>query len=259
MIAEIKGKISRSGSNLSEKLEDELTGNIFGNLRYLLFSEVLKPIFVNGIYPQSVAKRFEKINEEYWADKIEFWPQHNYGELDAYIEFDDIAVGIEAKYTSSLSSDDDVDYSKNEEEKELLLSRNQIQRECRILEDRAKNKLKIILLIADMLDCSDIYQDIDRRELLKKSDVLFGYISWQSILVELQKLYIDNAFSKIIISDLVDLMKRKGFDQFEKMQIVPINVDSNKFYVFTGMHEDYFDFTMKNDWIMEGDEYYEFR
>ncbi|MEK4246582.1 hypothetical protein MKZ20_14770 [Psychrobacillus sp. FSL K6-2684] len=35
MIAEIRGKISRSGSNLTERLEDNLTGNVFGALRYL--------------------------------------------------------------------------------------------------------------------------------------------------------------------------------------------------------------------------------
>ncbi|WP_179863669.1 hypothetical protein [Bacillus toyonensis] len=35
MIAEIHGKISSDSSNLSERLEDKLTGDIFGSLRYL--------------------------------------------------------------------------------------------------------------------------------------------------------------------------------------------------------------------------------
>ena len=38
MIAEIRGKISHTSSNLTERLEDHLTGNVFGSLRYLPFS-----------------------------------------------------------------------------------------------------------------------------------------------------------------------------------------------------------------------------
>ena len=37
MIAELHGKISSSGSNLSDHLEDKLTGDVFGVLRYLPF------------------------------------------------------------------------------------------------------------------------------------------------------------------------------------------------------------------------------
>ena len=44
MIAEIRGKISSSGSNLSDRLEDKLTGDVFGALRYLEFDEVIKKI-----------------------------------------------------------------------------------------------------------------------------------------------------------------------------------------------------------------------
>ncbi|KPU26283.1 hypothetical protein TR13x_10785 [Caloranaerobacter sp. TR13] len=35
MIAEMKGKISSTGSNLSERLEDKLIGDFFGALRYI--------------------------------------------------------------------------------------------------------------------------------------------------------------------------------------------------------------------------------
>ena len=42
MIAEIHGKISSSGSNLSDRMEDKLTGNFFGNLRYLPYEKGFK-------------------------------------------------------------------------------------------------------------------------------------------------------------------------------------------------------------------------
>ena len=50
-IAEIKGKISSTGSNLSDRLEDLLTSDVFGPLRYIPFDEGLLPISSNGIGP----------------------------------------------------------------------------------------------------------------------------------------------------------------------------------------------------------------
>ena len=49
MIAEIKGKLSSTGSNLTNRLEDDLTGNFFGNLRYMSFNKGLKLILMQGI------------------------------------------------------------------------------------------------------------------------------------------------------------------------------------------------------------------
>ena len=45
MIAEIKGKVNRDNTNLTELREDELTGNLFGCLRYISFNNG----FVNDI------------------------------------------------------------------------------------------------------------------------------------------------------------------------------------------------------------------
>lgn len=41
MVEEFYGKISRSGSNLSDSLEDKLTGDFFGTLRYMDFCDGL--------------------------------------------------------------------------------------------------------------------------------------------------------------------------------------------------------------------------
>lgn len=45
MVEEFYGKISRSGSNLSDKLEDKLTGDFFGTLRYMDFCDGLQPYY----------------------------------------------------------------------------------------------------------------------------------------------------------------------------------------------------------------------
>jgi len=44
VLAEIKGKISQTGSNLSDRLEDKLTGDFFGTIRYLPFEIGLGPV-----------------------------------------------------------------------------------------------------------------------------------------------------------------------------------------------------------------------
>jgi len=54
MIAEIYGKISSDGRNLSDQLEDKLTGDVFGALRYIDFRHGLFPLlrkayFLSGL------------------------------------------------------------------------------------------------------------------------------------------------------------------------------------------------------------------
>ena len=39
-------------------------------------------------------------------EHIKFWPKHDLGELDVLLEFDNCYIGIEVKYKSGLSSDD---------------------------------------------------------------------------------------------------------------------------------------------------------
>lgn len=51
MIAEIKGKLWQTGHNLNESLEDNLTGNFFGALRYIPFDLALRKILSAGVYP----------------------------------------------------------------------------------------------------------------------------------------------------------------------------------------------------------------
>ncbi|MCH4826378.1 hypothetical protein [Planococcus halocryophilus] len=120
MISEIKGKISASGSNLTDRLEDKLTGDFFGALRYLPFEQGL----------QGILEQVEFTDEEHqktWqmflaAQKgfevtYNFWPQHVKGEIDLLLEFESFLVGIEVKYKSGISSEDDygevLDYDKS--------------------------------------------------------------------------------------------------------------------------------------------------
>ena len=50
MVEEFYGKISRSGSNLSDNLEDKLTGDFFGTFRYMDFCDGLQPILCGALH-----------------------------------------------------------------------------------------------------------------------------------------------------------------------------------------------------------------
>lgn len=259
MLAEIYGKISKTGSNLSERLEDELTGNFFGTLRYIPFSKGLQPILQNTVFPSYIQEAIKRIQSDEWSGNIQFWPYDSEGQLDAYIEFDNVAIGIEVKYHSGLSSDDGADYSEAEDMKsETKDSSHQLQREGRIVSRKGAEKKKILIFIADAMSCTDVYADVLKRKLLNNTDVAFGYVTWQSILRELRNLEFDNYFNNVMIKDLIALLVKKGFEQFYSMDLNDACiVDGSKYFRFNYHQKKKFDFAEKTN--VEGGFYYEFR
>ena len=260
MIAEIKGKISQTGSNLNERLEDNLTGNVFGTLRYLPFDMVLRNILVNGIYPQEIGDLIQGINTDFWSDNVQFWPYDIEGEIDVLVSFDDVIIGIEVKYLSGLSSDDDIADSDVVAEKfmerESEKSCNQLARESRIVSKNGTGKTKILLFIAGSASCREVYEDVLDRNIIEK-DVLFGYISWQSILSQMQALELDNPFYQIIIEDIISLLIKKGFESFTNMFVkVDEDIMPNGFYDFGT--PDSFALSFETNSMIEGGLYYEF-
>lgn len=258
MIAEIKGKLSQSGHNLNERLEDNLTGNFFGALRYIPFDLALRNILSGGVYPGAVGDAIANINADFWSDRIEFWPQDGEGEIEALLHFDDTIIGIEVKYASGLSSDDDVDnsasieYQSNEEKS----SKNQLSRESRIVSRRGAGKTKILLFIANGDSCRPVYEDVTSRNIISK-DVLLGYISWQSILSEMEKLEHVDPYHQVIIKDLIGLLQKKGFGTFKDMLISPnVDIDPASFYLFEATNS--FDFQLEKESTIVGGLYYEF-
>lgn len=257
MLAEIKGKISSNGSNLTERLEDNLTGNVFGLLRYIPFSLALRPILEKAIIPKAVRYNIDDIKDEFWADKVSFWPYDREGEIDALMEFKDVVIGIEIKYRSGLSSDDEIDnISEIKEHIEFNQSINQLARESRIVSRRGKNKKKLLLFIADRYTSREVYDDVIGRGIIEKG-VDLGYLSWQDILHQLKKLRLADPFHKVIIQDIIDLLTRKGFEDFTNMNIE---------FDGTIIKSDFYEFEICNrvNWrfettltISEGD-YYEF-
>ncbi len=234
MIAEIKGKLWQTGHNLNESLEDNLTGNFFGALRYIPFDLALRNILSAGVHPREVGDLIGKISANFWSDKIEFWPYDKEGEIDAFLNFDDTIIGIEVKYASGLSSDDDIDNSTMIEKQSIEAedSKNQLAKESRIVSRKGEGRTKILLFIANSESCRKVYNNAVNRNIIS-NDVQLAYISWQSILVKLKKLKLDDRYYQVIIDDLISLLMKKGFESFKDMQVdFDVDIDQEKFYSF---------------------------
>lgn len=106
-IAEIRGKISRTGENLSERLEDLLTSDVFSACRYVRPKTLLLPFLYQA--KKLNGESLEHIIEDNVARvRYLFWPRLNRSEPDVLITLE-LSSGcfflilIEAKYFSPKS------------------------------------------------------------------------------------------------------------------------------------------------------------
>lgn len=119
------------------------------------------------------------------------------------LEFDNCYIGIEVKYKSGLSSDD------------------QLIREANILCDLPKDKKKILLFIAKHESCISVYRKYKKD--ISKQGVHFVFASWEDILQSMKDILNGGKGSKytfgqkLMISDLIRLLTRKDFDTFLSM------------------------------------------
>lgn len=262
MIAELYGKISSRGTNLSESLEDNLTGNFFGSLRYIPFSKGIKKILLQAIEENN----FTQYESEEWAERIEFWPYHNEGEIDVVINLNLVTIAIEVKYNSGLSSDDDVLNMGENIEK----SRNQLARESRIVKELAEvnGTNAILLLIAKENEGKEIISNVNNRNIIEDG-VKLKFISWEDICLITEEIYNKtelNYFEKLVVEDIYKLLVRKGFNSFKNFNSSNNKVIvKDKFYRFEirekwemSLDKDNNNFKFTNDIEVVKDRYYEF-
>lgn len=251
MIAEIKGKVNRQNTNLTELREDELTGNFFGNMRYIPFTKGLKKILINAIRPVELQNMINEIDVSYWGDKIFLWEKirenDNITELDVRMDFPSIIIGIEVKYRSGLSSED----MESDESISAENSFNQLSREARILRLVGADKKKLLLLLADDLACAETIQGIKIID-----GVQLGYLSWQEVLIQLKGLTKLNSFEQLVVDDIIELLEKKGFLRFSgfKMDIRDISIKDNWYFELPKVIKR---FSFGSNKIVE-DGYYEF-
>ncbi|WP_180956647.1 hypothetical protein [Bacillus canaveralius] len=132
------------------------------------------------------------------------------GVIDLIVGVDNIIIGIEVKMYSGLSSEDgedDIDIDPEE-------SKNQLARYSRLL-SRLEGREKFLIFLAPMDTTQQVQKAVRDRSIFAE-DVSLGYLSWQDILVLLDRIdtSLFDHYQSIIIGDLKKLLTKKGFVRF---------------------------------------------
>lgn len=209
MIAEIYHKFSTD-------LEDVLTGDFFGAMRYMPFNRGLNQIFKN--YAVSEDPQVTHILSNAADDdfNFEFWKRSENGlvEIDGFIPLTSVGIGIEVKYRSGLSGGD------------------QLEKEAQVLDEWCNGKEKLLILIGEAEEEKAIY--IENKDKRVFRDVHLAYLSWQDILLGLDQVLISSSYEKKMIEDLKTLLREKGFVSFEGFSIDQPVVDKDICWTMDG-------------------------
>ena len=233
MIAEIYGKISNSGSNLNERLEDKLTGDIFGVLRYLPSEKLLLPFLRKAYYVDPETKKIKRLELTFSTEpKLVFWPK-TYSGVEPDIEIKGLEataktkIFIEVKYKSGLSSDDELKEKIHPKD-----SNNQLVRQIRVLADESNYDKKVLVFLTE--DGSYPQEILDR--VIKTisvnpafSSVGLFWLSWHELKSVTSELlhYQLPVFEKRIIEDILMYCNKKGFSRYKYYS--PKNITKWKF------------------------------
>ena len=179
MIAEIYHKFSTD-------LEDVLTGDFFGAMRYMPFNRGLNQIFKN--YAVSEDPQVTHILSNAADDdfNFEFWKRSENGlvEIDGFIPLTSVGIGIEVKYRSGLSGGD------------------QLEKEAQVLDEWCNGKEKLLILIGEAEEAKAIYIETPTNPMMNVTDI--------AALAEIAKrhnllLIVDNTFLSPYFQNPLDL------------------------------------------------------
>ena len=200
----------------STDLEDVLTGDFFGAMRYMPFNRGLNQIFKN--YAVSEDPQVTHILSNAADDdfNFEFWKRSENGlvEIDGFIPLTSVGIGIEVKYRSGLSGGD------------------QLEKEAQVLDEWCNGKEKLLILIGEAEEAKAIY--IENKDKRVFGDVHLAYLSWQDILLGLDQVLISSSYEKKMIEDLKTLLREKGFVSFEGFSIDQPVVDKDICWTMDG-------------------------
>lgn len=229
-IAEVRGKISETGSNLSERMEDLLTSDVFGCFRYIPPELGLKPFLETAQSPnaQSIYYPAEVVRVRY-----SFWPWLKIRGCNSCEP--DLVIGvetkqgihvymIEAKYYSGLSSDSDDSDSPND----------QLARELDNLDHVSFHDFawppnlnilsrNLIFITKDMkIPSTLIANSLEEYTNKQCNDGDIFWTSWRFLpnLIQKKMDEVSEVPYQAVLQDMLSLLKKKGLEMFHGIQPV---------------------------------------
>ena len=241
-IAEIRGKISQTGQNLSERMEDLLTSDIFGCMRYLPTQNALIPFLQTAC---SLHGNVLIIPSKVLRVHCSFWP---WLKLAGRIPCEpDVILGletegnhvhlilIEAKYYSRLSSEEDEREEPND----------QLARELDNLDTVSSMNLRWnpdLAIISRYLLFVTQHMGMPRRLVAqslaeyqrkrnRQGDIY--WTSWRFLQPILEKnLKQENSPQNIaVMEDMLELLLRKGLSVFRGVNPITMRFNIPQFYI----------------------------
>jgi hypothetical protein len=146
----------------------------------------LKPVLVNVQF-DNIQTNQEWIKliqyETGYAYEMTFWYRHHEGEIDLIVQLTDTLIGIEIKYLSGLSSEDEemdqaIDYQE---------SSNQLARYSRMLMEIKGDQTPYLLFLAPYKTMLEVKKSLQNRSIISP-EVKLGFFSWEDVLESLTKL-----------------------------------------------------------------------
>ena len=252
-LAEIHGKISSSGSNVTDRLEDLLTSDLFGPLRYLPFELGLRPILEGAINLQTeknLDMGAQDAGEEY---KVDFWPRLPTCEPDVLISTEDHIFLVEAKYLSGESGHYQEGQDIDDGESELVAAgSDQLYREYEDLVSLpgSQTKRSLIYLTAHRTPPIDdieagakalirLEKGQDEIERYRSSVYWLSWFKVREIVSDLLR-RADQPLQQVIYQDILELLLRKGFRHYEGVDGLGVLPLATKPLFYQGRTSEYF-------------------
>ena len=243
-VAEIHGKISETGTSLSERMEDLLTSDIFGCMRYLPTQNALIPFLQTACSLHgNILIIPGKVLRVHWS----FWP---WLKLAGRIPCEpDVILGleteenhlhlilIEAKYYSGLSSEENERTEPNDQLARELDNLDAVS--CAALGWRTHLEIasRVLLFITqDMgiprdLLLKSLYEYTRKRK--KEGDIYWTSWRFLSSILERSLKEETNQENKAVLEDMFTLLLRKGLIMFGGVEPVAEYFTLPEFYGFT--------------------------
>ncbi len=235
-IAEIRGKISGSGRNLTDRMEDLLTSDVFTACKYLKPNTLLLPFLSTSIDLEGKSLQFlSDLDVE--SVKYHFWPRLKKSEPDVLISLK-LSSGkfyvllIEAKYFSSKSSS-----ALSEDEMSIAETpRDQLAREYEDLMESSNylgiSKSNVIGHYLIYITAHRSFQTEAMNESLNEIAYFHSsgikinllWTSWYSLMPIINELVNVNDWELPIIRDLANLLSRKRFIRFSGFSLSPLEL-----------------------------------